>query len=158
MTRAAKPVVVAVDEDEEIESTEPGPRFPNAPDWTEFPKLKRLQADRIMDKAIQLKKEIATREEELRGLYPILHSKIDLGLGDVDVNTVNYRGVGFQRVKGGERKGSLNRKWVKITLLRKGITEEEMDNHRGKSTVIQPSVKIFMPGEAKKPWESDDDE
>lgn len=115
-----------------------------APSYTDYPKLVKIGADKLLATARQLKSEIAERQAELAKLAPRIQAKLEIGL-DADTKSVLYEDLLISRRAGYTRR-SLDKAWAVRKLVSKGVKKAEIDEHTTE-TVIEPGVSMQLLGE-----------
>lgn len=115
-----------------------------APSYTDYPKLTKIGADKLLAEARRLKQEIAERQAELAKLTPRIQAKLDVGL-DADTKSVLFEDLLVSRRAGYTRR-SLDKAWAVKKLVSKGVKREEIDEHMSE-TVIEPGVALQLLGE-----------
>jgi hypothetical protein len=109
------------------------------PDWNEFKKLIQLKAEPLFEKAEQLKLAIADLERQLDDTKTMLSAK----MAAADAKSVMHNGFTFVWSDGGEVR-SLDKDWAVKTLLQKGLTTKQIDDHT-KVTTRKGSLRINSP-------------
>jgi len=113
-----------------------------APQWTEFAKLARINADSVFAEARKLKLKIAELTEELEKIKPRLQAKLEMGIDDPDVKSVMYEDMLMSRRAAYVRR-SLDKRWAVKKLIAKGVKKAEIDEHTTE-TEIEASVSLRL--------------
>lgn len=104
--------------------------------FEEVVKLRKLKAGPLFERAEEIQRTIKELEAELAEIKPKIQMKLELA----EVKSVRFIDFDFIAREGYQRK-TLDSTWAKQTLVKKGISTDEIEKHM-KVAEIAPSVTI----------------